>query len=163
MVREISDTSSTSSSQLSKMTTPTYRVGKTIFSSSTSSSVESLPTFSVADRNQIAWNSERIGEEVCSLYIDIRRMDIDRWVQLVSVELWPTTCPRYISFIFSRFHFCLVAWIIYMLLPYKIISPSLSFTWNTSEPPITVICLLFDVFLVPINIYTLFFSHIWQH
>ena len=36
-----------------------------------------------------------------------------------------TTCPRYISFIFSRFHFCLVAWIIYMLLPYKIISPSL--------------------------------------
>ena len=44
-----------------------------------------------------------------------------------------TTCPRYISFIFSRFHFCLVAWIIYMLLPYKIISPSLSFTWNTSQ------------------------------
>ena len=77
MVREISD-SSTSSSELSLLSQPKYKVGKTIFSTSSSSSAESTPWFTPADRNQIALNSERIGEGIAMLYADQCRMDMDR-------------------------------------------------------------------------------------
>ena len=79
-VKMVRETSNTSSSELSVLSRPKFKLGRTIFDSSTSSSNESIPVFKSSDRDQIELNSERISEEIVMVHCEFYKMNADRWV-----------------------------------------------------------------------------------